>query len=76
MDLVFVKELKDISAYENYNQSMLPTSKYGWMAHLKGVGKVLQLSGPDNYSTGVSYQLFLGIRHLLVRFTIVTRKIR
>ncbi|KAE9367201.1 hypothetical protein N431DRAFT_429902 [Stipitochalara longipes BDJ] len=47
-------------------ESMLPTSKYGWMAHLKGVGKILQLCGPDNYSTGVSYRLFLGIRHLLI----------
>lgn len=36
------------------------------MIHLKGVEKLLQLAGPEQYSTGPSYQLFMGIRPLLV----------
>jgi hypothetical protein len=58
--------LRDLWLMTFPSQFLLQTCKEGRMAHLKGVGKVLQLSGPGRYSAGVSYQLFIGMRPLLV----------
>ncbi|KAH8659281.1 hypothetical protein BGZ60DRAFT_414955 [Tricladium varicosporioides] len=54
-------------------EAMLPTSQEGKSAHLKGVGKVMQLSGPSKFVTGVPYQLFVGIRPLLLFDAFETR---
>lgn len=47
-------------------QVMVPTSKEGWMAHVRGVGELMRLSGPKVFSSGVPYKLFVGFRPLLV----------
>ncbi|KAH8801447.1 hypothetical protein F5884DRAFT_514457 [Xylogone sp. PMI_703] len=56
------------------SELMMPTLKDGWLVHLKGITSVLQLSGPERFRTGVSHQLFTGIRPLLLFEAFKSRK--
>ncbi|PGH03467.1 hypothetical protein GX51_04041 [Blastomyces parvus] len=45
---------------------MLPDSAYGISAHIKGVGRLIQTTGPDQYKSGILHKLFVGFRPLLI----------
>jgi hypothetical protein len=45
---------------------LLPTLESGWMTHVKGVGDLVERLGPESFSSGISYTLFIGFRPLLV----------
>ncbi|KAH8649276.1 hypothetical protein BX600DRAFT_474857 [Xylariales sp. PMI_506] len=53
---------------------ILPTSDTGFMIHLEGVEKLMQHSDPKMFSTGIPYQLFIGIRHLFIYKSIQVRR--
>ncbi|KAK2791436.1 hypothetical protein FQN52_004870 [Onygenales sp. PD_12] len=45
---------------------MFPDSDYGISAHVKGVGRLIQTNGPDQYKSGMLHKLFVGFRPLLI----------
>jgi hypothetical protein len=47
-------------------QVMNPASKHGWVAHVKGVGELMQRHGPVAHVSGIAHKLFVGFRPLLV----------
>lgn len=47
-------------------QLMSPSSRNGWKAHIVGIRQIIRLSGPDCFSSRIPYQLFNGIRPLIV----------
>lgn len=49
----------------------MPTSPNGWIAHLEGVGAMMQSHGPDAFTEGIPHLLFVGFRPLIVRLQLL-----
>ncbi|PYH84595.1 hypothetical protein BO82DRAFT_381399 [Aspergillus uvarum CBS 121591] len=45
---------------------LIPTSRDGWIAHVRGIGRMMELCGPQSFNKPVSHQLFLGFRPLIL----------
>ncbi|KAH8803470.1 hypothetical protein F5884DRAFT_712250 [Xylogone sp. PMI_703] len=56
------------------SELMTPTSKDGWIMHLRGLTTVLQLSGPESHRAGVPHLLFIGAQPLLLFEAIHSQK--
>ncbi|KAK3392928.1 hypothetical protein B0H63DRAFT_456853 [Podospora didyma] len=53
---------------------LLPTTLNSWAAHLQGFGELMQLSGPELYTSGIGHKLFVGARPSLVILGFLSRK--
>lgn len=45
---------------------LIPTSSEGWIAHVRGIGQMMELCGPESFTRRTSLQLFLAFRPLIV----------
>lgn len=51
-----------------YYELIHPTTTGGWMKHLAGASKMVELIGPENCQTGLCHLLFRALRLLMVLF--------
>ncbi|RMZ45311.1 hypothetical protein CA14_006667 [Aspergillus flavus] len=45
---------------------LIPTSRDGWIAHVRGIGRMMELCGPRTFNKPISHQLFLGFRPMIL----------
>lgn len=48
---------------------LVPTSREGWIAHIRGIGRMMEMCGPESFTGPIAHQLFIGFRPLVVRMT-------
>ncbi|KAH7349166.1 hypothetical protein BKA66DRAFT_447150 [Pyrenochaeta sp. MPI-SDFR-AT-0127] len=51
-----------------------PTHPSSWLVHVEGVSKMIQLSSPDLFASGIEHTLFMGFRPLLILKACILRK--
>ncbi|OGM45092.1 hypothetical protein ABOM_006657 [Aspergillus bombycis] len=56
------------------SELMFPTSKEGWIAHVKAVSELLRCSGPGAFVRSPYHKLFTGFRTLILTEAILSRK--
>ncbi|KAK3694117.1 hypothetical protein B0T22DRAFT_373526 [Podospora appendiculata] len=52
----------------------LPTTMGSWNAHLQGFGRIMELSRPETYTSGVTHRFFVGARPALIVLAVLSRK--
>lgn len=55
---------------------LVPTSREGWIAHIRGIGRMMEMCGPESFARPVSHQLFIGFRPLVVRIKHIAQMAR
>lgn len=63
---LFVSNAQETSFTEN-DKWLIPTSREGWVAHIRGIGRMMELCRPESFTKPISQQLFVGFRPLIVR---------
>ncbi|KIM98237.1 hypothetical protein OIDMADRAFT_31062 [Oidiodendron maius Zn] len=58
-----------------YYELIHPTTTGGWMKHLVGASKLVELIGPENCQTGLCHSLFRALRLLMACLSISSGKI-
>ncbi|OAL40455.1 hypothetical protein AYO20_00191 [Fonsecaea nubica] len=46
----------------------------GWVSHVEGMARLVELRGPESHMTGSSHRLFLGFRSTAITHALATRK--
>ncbi|KAE8378003.1 hypothetical protein BDV26DRAFT_292605 [Aspergillus bertholletiae] len=55
------------------SELMFPTSKHGWIAHVKAVSELMRHSGPAAFVAPPCHKLFVGFRALILTEAILSR---
>lgn len=45
---------------------LIPTSREGWIAHVRGIGRMMELCGPRSFTKPISQQLFMAFCPLII----------
>ncbi|RDH21190.1 hypothetical protein M747DRAFT_349721 [Aspergillus niger ATCC 13496] len=53
---------------------LVPTSREGWIAHIRGIGRMMEMCGPESFARPVSHQLFIGFRPLVILEACISRQ--
>ncbi|KAI3011150.1 hypothetical protein CBS147346_1351 [Aspergillus niger] len=54
---------------------LVPTSREGWIAHIRGIGRMMEMCGPESFARPVSHQLFIGFRPLVILEACISRQV-
>ncbi|KIW28976.1 uncharacterized protein PV07_04827 [Cladophialophora immunda] len=46
----------------------------GWVSHVEGMARLIQLRGPESHVVGLSHRLFLGFRSTCITYALATRQ--
>ncbi|XPS80892.1 hypothetical protein M3J09_012837 [Ascochyta lentis] len=56
------------------SEALFPIRPLSWLVHVEGVSKMIQLSSPEFFTSGIEHTLFIGFRPLLILKAIIFRK--
>ncbi|KAE8143970.1 hypothetical protein BDV38DRAFT_5513 [Aspergillus pseudotamarii] len=52
---------------------VMPTSQKGWIAHVRAVGEIMRIIGPDQFTVSTAHRLFVGFRPIILIEAILSR---
>ncbi|GFN17056.1 Zn(II)2Cys6 transcription factor domain-containing protein [Aspergillus tubingensis] len=53
---------------------LVPTSREGWIAHIRGIGRMMEMCGPESFTGPIAHQLFIGFRPLVILEACISRQ--
>ncbi|PYH75308.1 uncharacterized protein BO88DRAFT_421591 [Aspergillus vadensis CBS 113365] len=53
---------------------LVPTSREGWIAHIRGIGRMMEMCGPESFIGPIAHQLFIGFRPLVILEACISRQ--
>ncbi|RAK90225.1 hypothetical protein BO79DRAFT_262873 [Aspergillus costaricaensis CBS 115574] len=53
---------------------LVPTSREGWIAHIRGIGRMMEMCGPESFTRPIAHQLFIGFRPLVILEACISRQ--
>ncbi|KAL5355749.1 hypothetical protein BJX96DRAFT_184967 [Aspergillus floccosus] len=53
---------------------LIPTSREGWVVHIRGIGQMMELCRPESFTKPISQQLFVGFRPLIILEACISRQ--